>query len=104
MLKHAQALPSAPKYAKPLKTTIGNIKKPSKLKKARHLSFSQNVLGKKERRTKQSLDSPQMIEANKKIDKNSSKINDIPYLALQQTGHKASAYLSANYFLKAASA
>ena len=89
---------------KPLITTIGNIKKPFKLKKARHLSFSQNVLGKKERRTKQSLDSPQTIEANKKIDKNSSKINNIPYPALQQTGHKGSAYLSANYFLKAASA
>ena len=57
-----------------------------------------------ERRTKQSLDSPQTIEANKKIDKNSSKINNIPYPALQQTGHKGSAYLSANYFLKAASA
>ena len=40
----------------------------------------------------------------KKKDKTSSKINNIPYQTLQQAGHKASVYLSPNYFLKATSA
>ena len=63
MPKHAQACPSTPKYSEQLLETYGNL---LNLKKHEIFHFKKTSYGKKEeeeRRTKQSLDSPQTIEA-----------------------------------------
>ena len=66
--KHAPSTPQArPKHSEQLLGTYGN---PLNLKKHEIFDLKKNVL-RKERRTKQSLDSPQTIEA-----KNSTKFED----------------------------
>ena len=60
--KHAKARPSAPKHSGQLLGTYGNL---LNLKKHEIFDFKKtSYKRKKERRRKQSLDSPQTIEAN----------------------------------------
>ena len=62
--RRAQARPSTPKHSEQLLGTYGNL---LNLKKHEIFDLKKPLTeSKKERRTKQSLDSPQTIEANKK--------------------------------------
>ena len=60
---YSKAHPSAPKHSEQLLGTYGNL---LNLKKHEIFDFKKPLRQKKERRTKQSLDSPQTIEANNK--------------------------------------
>ena len=66
-IKHKNKHAQAPKHPEQLLGTYGNL---LNLKKHEIFDFKKTSYGKKkkeERRTKQSLDSPQMIEANKNM-------------------------------------
>ena len=62
--KRAQVRPSSLKHSEQLLGTYGNL---LNLKQHEIFDLKKTSYGKKERRTKQSLDLPQTIEANKKV-------------------------------------
>ena len=71
MPKYAQARPSMPKHAQACPSTQNNYWEHMEtfwtLKNMKSLISKKRLTEEEERRTKQSLDSPQTIEANKKI-------------------------------------